>query len=177
MIELASSCFVCGNTSDLLHHHTQYKPARLITVCKQCHFEIHRNGEFQTYLGKNQTLRRLSYGQPFSLKIFGNKDPSRMNGNWIGIVTNPMKKSLGGGTGIYLWIEDDDTIKRFVAVGWPILYRPNCPQDMFDWDPWYILAFATRTDSKASKHLIKPIAIEDLMKSLKDLNAEEVKAC
>lgn len=169
MAELASTCFLCGSNSDLLHHHTQYKPARLITVCKQCHFEIHRNGEFQTYLGKNRTFQRLSYGQPFSLRIFEDKDQA----SWIGIVTNPMKKSLGGGTGIYFWCVDEDAIKKFITAGWPILYRPNCPENMFAWNPWYILVFAIQMGSKASKHLNRPIAIEDLIKSLKELNAKE----
>lgn len=42
-LSVGSSCEKCGSTENLLRHHPDYsRPKYVITLCRSCHFELHR---------------------------------------------------------------------------------------------------------------------------------------
>ena len=41
-----NNCFICNSEENLEKHHKQYKPERIVIVCKKCHELIHHTNDY-----------------------------------------------------------------------------------------------------------------------------------
>lgn len=54
------SCQICGNTENIVNHHTSYDPEKIIKVCCSCHRKIHNKTKIIRPKNFNSKLLKIN---------------------------------------------------------------------------------------------------------------------